>query len=135
MSTLINLKTFMKRFFCTEIVKNNSIFTRNMSQNIIAVCQMTATNDKDRNFDVFKKLVVEAKKAKAKIAFFPEACDFVGSSKEETFHLAEPLDGPLVKKYKELAQVFISYLFYLMLVLYKKSYWNFFSRVKRYGCH
>ncbi|KAL0279535.1 UNVERIFIED_CONTAM: hypothetical protein PYX00_001066 [Menopon gallinae] len=75
-----------------------------MAQGLIAVCQMTATNDKLKNFETVKRLVHEAKEAKAIVAFLPEACDFFGSSREETFSLAEPIGGPLVQAYKELAR-------------------------------
>lgn len=34
----------------------------------------------------------------------PEACDFIGNTTEETKKLAEPLDGPLVDEYKNLAK-------------------------------
>lgn len=73
--------------------------------NFIAVCQMTSNNNKEDNFETVKKLVSSAKNANAKIAFFPEACDFIGTSKKETFELSEPLDGELVNKYKQLAKV------------------------------
>lgn len=73
--------------------------------NLIAVCQMTSTNDKEKNYKIVECLVSEAKKANAKMAFLPECCDFVGSGKSETLALAEPLNGPLVTKYRELAKV------------------------------
>lgn len=38
------------------------------------------------------------------MVFLPEAFDFIGENKEETFHLAEPLDGPLVNSLKDLAK-------------------------------
>lgn len=37
--------------------------------------------------------------------FLPEAFDFVGESKEETFKLAEPIDGPLINSFKEIAKL------------------------------
>nr|CAD7415640.1 unnamed protein product [Timema poppensis] len=36
--------------------------------------------------------------------FLPEGCDYIGESLAETLALAEPLDGPLVKKYCNLAK-------------------------------
>lgn len=88
------------------VTHNNSFSSEyQYNNNIIAVCQMTSTNNKERNYKVVEKLAKEAKFANAKIAFFPEACDFVGSSKAETLELAEPLSGPLVQKYQELAKV------------------------------
>lgn len=38
------------------------------------------------------------------MVFLPEAFDFIGESKEETFKLAEPLDGHLISNFKELAK-------------------------------
>lgn len=38
------------------------------------------------------------------MVFLPEAFDFIGENKEETFHLAEPLDGPLVNSLKDVAK-------------------------------
>lgn len=37
------------------------------------------------------------------VAFFPESVDFVGEKREQAFELAEPLDGPLMAKFKALA--------------------------------
>lgn len=36
--------------------------------------------------------------------FFPECFDHVGESKEQSIQLAESLDGPLLSRYKKLAQ-------------------------------
>lgn len=72
--------------------------------NMIAVCQMTAKSDKAVNFAVCKSVVEKAALAGAKMVFLPEACDFMGENKQQTFELAEPLDGPLVNQYKDLAK-------------------------------
>ena len=37
------------------------------------------------------------------MVFLPECVDFVGEKKDQAFELAEPLDGPLMDKYKALA--------------------------------
>lgn len=36
--------------------------------------------------------------------FFPECCDYVGSNREETLRLSEPLSGQTVAEYKQLAR-------------------------------
>lgn len=36
--------------------------------------------------------------------FFPECCDYVGSNREETLKLSEPLTGRTVAQYKQLAK-------------------------------
>lgn len=38
--------------------------------------------------------------------FLPEAFDFIGESKKETLELAEPINGPTVQKYRDLAKQF-----------------------------
>lgn len=67
------------------------------------VCQMRTTNDKKNNLDQVKTLV-ERSIGKAKILFFPECCDFVGSSVDETLQLSESLEGHTVQSYKNLAK-------------------------------
>ncbi|XP_018319892.1 nitrilase and fragile histidine triad fusion protein NitFhit isoform X2 [Agrilus planipennis] len=70
----------------------------------IAVCQMTATNNKEENYDIIDKLVTEAAAKNAKMVFLPEACDYIGTNKNETKSLAEGIDGPVMTKYKSLAK-------------------------------
>lgn len=38
------------------------------------------------------------------MVFLPEACDFIGKNKNELRKLAEPIDGPLMSLYKDLAK-------------------------------
>uniref|UniRef100_A0A1Y1MK59 CN hydrolase domain-containing protein n=1 Tax=Photinus pyralis TaxID=7054 RepID=A0A1Y1MK59_PHOPY len=82
-------------------------FVRYLSQmtakNTAAVCQFTATSNKEANLKIVTRLVSEAAE-KAKVIFLPEACDYVGTSITETKQLAEPLDGKLMSQYKLLAQ-------------------------------
>ena len=40
----------------------------------------------------------------ASIVFLPEAFDFIGESGAQTKELAEPLDGPTISKYQQLAK-------------------------------
>ena len=37
------------------------------------------------------------------MVFLPECCDYVGENKQNAFDLSEPVDGPMVTRYKELA--------------------------------
>ncbi|CAH0555527.1 unnamed protein product [Brassicogethes aeneus] len=81
------------------------LFYANMSSKCeVAVCQFTATNDKERNLSIVKKLVNEAVDKNAKVVFLPEATDYIGTSKEETKQLSEPLNGKLMSEYKNLAK-------------------------------
>ncbi|XP_063989047.1 deaminated glutathione amidase isoform X2 [Diachasmimorpha longicaudata] len=70
---------------------------------LVAVCQMTSIADKEKNFEVVRNLVVQAKERRAQIAFFPEACDYLADNKKDIVALSEPLTGSTVYKYKSLA--------------------------------
>uniref|UniRef100_A0A1B6JCQ5 Nitrilase and fragile histidine triad fusion protein NitFhit n=1 Tax=Homalodisca liturata TaxID=320908 RepID=A0A1B6JCQ5_9HEMI len=107
--TILSCKRFQVLFSKSLFLLKLSPIVCSMSftkyqHNLVAVCQMTAKNNKDDNFQTSKKLIEEAASAGAKVVFLPEAFDFVGESKEETLKLAEPLDGPLLSKYKDIAK-------------------------------
>lgn len=70
----------------------------------VAVCQFTATNNKSSNFAIVKRLIENAKQENAQIAFLPEACDYIASTKSEIYQLAENIDGPLVTEYRNVAK-------------------------------
>lgn len=74
-----------------------------MTHPLVAVCQMTSTADKDKNLQVVKHLVEEAKSRSATIAFFPEACDYLTDNKKDTVAMALPLNGATLTAYKEIA--------------------------------
>ncbi|XP_076274075.1 ntrilase and fragile histidine triad fusion protein NitFhit [Rhynchophorus ferrugineus] len=82
----------------------SSLFRMSSTKCIVSVCQFTATNNKDNNFEIVKTLVQESVDKNAKMVFLPEACDFIGKNKNELRKLAEPIDGPLMSSYKELAK-------------------------------
>ncbi|XP_044127961.1 deaminated glutathione amidase [Bufo gargarizans] len=71
---------------------------------LIAVCQMTSTSDKEKNFSTCSRLVQEAAARRACVVFLPEAFDYIGSSTEETLSLAETLQGDLIQRYSGLAR-------------------------------
>lgn len=85
----------------------------------IAVCQLTSTNNKEKNLSVLRKLVAQAAVQSAKVmsspskgiidaflqvVFLPEGSDYVAQSSEETRAMAESLDGNLMQQYKALAK-------------------------------
>ncbi|XP_063234210.1 deaminated glutathione amidase isoform X2 [Bacillus rossius redtenbacheri] len=74
------------------------------TKKVIAVAQMTSTNNKAENFAVCKTLVETAKSRNAVMLFLPEACDYVGESIPEMLSMAETLDGPLVRQFCDLAR-------------------------------
>ncbi|KAG7496425.1 deaminated glutathione amidase [Solea senegalensis] len=75
-----------------------------MSHSLAAVCQVTATPDKEANFSACKQLVEEAKQRGASMVFLPEGFDYIGSSREETLSLSESLTGDTVSRYTQLAR-------------------------------
>lgn len=84
---------------------------RNMSQtmvkptkSLVAVCQMNCVNDKEKNYISASSLIDEAAGLGAKMIFLPECFDFIGSNKQEAVQAAEPIDGPTISKFRELAR-------------------------------
>ena len=70
-----------------------------------AIVQVTCTSDKVSNFNRIKSLIEQAvSNHNASVVFLPEAFDFIGESTSETLELAEPIDGPLINQYRDLAQ-------------------------------
>ncbi|XP_029042278.1 deaminated glutathione amidase isoform X1 [Osmia bicornis bicornis] len=75
-----------------------------MTNPLIAVCQMTSTNDKEKNLQTVSEVVSKAKARSACITFFPEACDYLADNKKDVVAMAEHLNGPTVSNYKEIAK-------------------------------
>lgn len=71
---------------------------------VAAVCQLTATPDKQANLSTCKQLVEEAKERGASMVFLPEGFDYIGSSREETLSLSESLTGDTISQYTQLAR-------------------------------
>lgn len=81
-----------------------AIRTMASQKKIVAVCQMTAKNDKQSNINTCSQLIKSAKDMKAQMVFLPESCDFIGESKAETVASAEPLDGEMIQKFRQMAR-------------------------------
>ncbi|XP_060659338.1 nitrilase and fragile histidine triad fusion protein NitFhit [Drosophila nasuta] len=81
-----------------------SIMSTGQTAAIVAVGQMCATDDKAANLRQVEQLVQQAKAKQAKLLFLPECCDFVAKEKSQLLTLAEPLNGALMAKYRELAK-------------------------------
>ncbi|KAM7366406.1 hypothetical protein PAMP_015845 [Pampus punctatissimus] len=71
---------------------------------VAAVCQVTATPDKEANFSACKQLVEKAKQQGACMVFLPEGFDYIGSSREETLALSESLEGDIISRYTQLSR-------------------------------
>ncbi|KAL6549339.1 Deaminated glutathione amidase, chloroplastic/cytosolic [Orobanche hederae] len=70
----------------------------------VAAAQMTSINDLSSNFVTCSHLVKEAISAGAKLICFPENFSYVGAKTGDSLKIAEPLDGPIMKKYCSLAR-------------------------------
>uniref|UniRef100_A0A182T378 Nitrilase and fragile histidine triad fusion protein NitFhit n=1 Tax=Anopheles maculatus TaxID=74869 RepID=A0A182T378_9DIPT len=93
----------------TQVLWQSSSYSniRTMATRIparIAVAQMRSTNDKQHNFAQIQTITERAKANDVQFIFFPECCDFVGTHREETLKLSEPLTGPTVEQYRKLAR-------------------------------
>ena len=80
---------------CSSPVMNRST--------LVAVVQLNCKSNKDDNFCRASGLVQNAARAGARIAFLPECFDMVCESRQQTLQNMEPIAGPLIQKYKELA--------------------------------
>ncbi|ONK54892.1 uncharacterized protein A4U43_UnF10000 [Asparagus officinalis] len=70
----------------------------------VGAAQMTSTNDLDANFNTCSRLVQEAAAEGVKLLCFPETFSFVGMKAGESLQIAEPLDGPTMRRYCSLAR-------------------------------
>ena len=70
----------------------------------IAVVQLNSTEDKESNFAIASGLVQNASREGAKMAFLPECFDMICPTKKQTIENGEPIDGPAVNRYRELAK-------------------------------
>jgi predicted amidohydrolase len=70
----------------------------------VAVAQMTAVANVDANFATCARLVQEAAEAGVKLLSLPESFSFIGAKQGESLKIAEPLTGPIIKRYQNLAR-------------------------------
>lgn len=68
----------------------------------IALAQMTSTDAVDENLRVARELVAEAADGGADLVAFPELFSYLGGRRKK-LETAEPLDGPIVTEFQELA--------------------------------
>ncbi|KAM9827802.1 deaminated glutathione amidase [Neosynchiropus ocellatus] len=71
---------------------------------VAAVCQLTATPDKESNFSACQEMIEQARLQGASMVFLPEGFDYIGSSREETLALSESLSGETVSRYSQMAK-------------------------------
>jgi predicted amidohydrolase len=70
----------------------------------LAVGQMTATDDIDRNFDACERLCVAATKAGAATLVLPECFAFLGRGDGDLVRMMQGLDGPIFTRFQALAK-------------------------------
>lgn len=70
---------------------------------LVAVAQMTATNNKEENLKLIENLIERASRAGAKLLSLPENFAFIGPGNEAVL-AAEPLDGPTITRLSGLAK-------------------------------
>ena len=69
----------------------------------IAVGQMCASSDVEKNFEVVADLCSQAKDQGCAMLFLPECFAFIGVKGTDALAVMEPMDGPLLGRYLELA--------------------------------
>ena len=70
----------------------------------VAVAQMTSTGDMAANFQCIEALAENAINQRCQMLFLPENFNFLGGSSAESVTIAEPLTGPIINKYRDLAR-------------------------------
>ena len=71
---------------------------------VVAAVQMTSTPDKQATFAQLSALANRAKSRGALMTFLPECADYVSETRDQAVTLAEPIEGPTVSRYQELAK-------------------------------
>ena len=69
----------------------------------VAVGQMCASSDVEKNFEVVADLCSQAKDRGCSMLFLPECFAFIGVKGTDALAVMEPLNGPLLGRYRELA--------------------------------
>lgn len=68
-----------------------------------AVVQMTVSSDLTANLGQAAKLIRQASARGAEMVFLPEACDYIGESRQQTLALAQPMGGQTMGEYQRMA--------------------------------
>ncbi|GIL63720.1 hypothetical protein Vafri_17747 [Volvox africanus] len=70
----------------------------------IAVGQMTSNGDQEANLATCARLAKDAAEAGCRMLFLPECFSFIGESQAESVAASQPLNGPLMEQYRQLAR-------------------------------
>lgn len=71
---------------------------------IVAVAQLTSVGNAQKNWECCEKLILKASDAGASFVCLPEAFHFIGTHFTQSIQVAEPLTGPTISKYCQLAK-------------------------------
>ncbi|XP_027198686.2 ntrilase and fragile histidine triad fusion protein NitFhit [Dermatophagoides pteronyssinus] len=91
----------------SSLVKQRNHFSMDSNNNKktkIAVIQLTSKQNKDENYQIAEKLIKSARDDGARMAFLPECFDMICPSKKLTMENGEPINGPTVQRYQNLAK-------------------------------
>lgn len=83
-------------------------FRRNMSLSTVALIQMNASRDKERNYETCVRLinqVIRSTSAKIQLICLPECFSFIGENSNESIAAAENFDrSDILNRYQQLAK-------------------------------
>lgn len=107
------IKERLNRFHSVSSIHQSrrTMSTMTPGKCLIAVCQLTSTEDKAENLRQAEQIVREAAGAGCRLIFLPECFDMVCETRAKTLESCEPLDGPIVTRYRQLAKELQVHLF------------------------
>ncbi|CAL1531037.1 unnamed protein product [Lymnaea stagnalis] len=98
------LKMFNKMASLSRGNSSNNLKSADISKKtLVGVCQMNATSLKADNLQTILDLVSTASARGAQMVFLPEACDYIGESKNQSLECSEPLDGNFIHQLQKAA--------------------------------
>ena len=87
----------------SRLAPNSTLHGPSGIKSLIGVIQICSTNDIENNFEKIKHYVGQCAIKGAKLICLPENFAFMGSTPQETDLMKESLEGPLIRRYSELA--------------------------------
>ncbi|EFO28251.2 hydrolase [Loa loa] len=94
----------MRAYLLNSTIRRHFSLLMTETRYLIAVCQLTSTNDLEANFEVAKWMMRRAKERRAKMVFFPECFDYVGQNRDENEALALTESDDYIGRYRNCAR-------------------------------
>jgi deaminated glutathione amidase len=87
------------------LTKLNSHLTQSTSRksSLVGVIQICSTNDIESNFTKINQYITECSQRGARMVCLPENFAFMGATPDENDQMKEFLEGPLIKRYSQIA--------------------------------